>query len=227
MDKQNVNLSERQKAILKFIQTFSSENGYPPTIRDIGKAVKINSTSVVNYNLNKLVKEGYIIRAKDVSRGIRLSNNHETLRVDVVGDGASFQNQIAGVPMMGRIVAGAPIMPGEGSRYEEDPIPVPKMLIGNNDPAQVFALRVDGQSMIDAMINEGDIVILKKQEVAHNGEMVAVWLNERGETTLKQFFDEGDKVRLQPANPTMKPIYVDKDKVEIQGRVLAVLRRVD
>ena len=81
--------------------------------------------------------------------------------------------------------------------------------------------------MIDAMINEGDIVVLKRQDVAHNGEMVAVWLNERGETTLKRFYDEGTQIRLQPANPTMGPIYVDKDKIEIQGRVLAVLRKVN
>lgn len=227
MDKQINTLSERQKAILKFIQQFSNENGYPPTIRDIGGAVKINSTSVVNYNLNKLVKEGYIVRAKDVSRGIRL-NNHQPVPMEVLGDGAMFQNQVMGVPLMGQIVAGEPIMPGDdSSTYQEDPIPVPRMLIGNNDPSQVFALRVNGQSMIDAMINDGDIVILKKQEVARNGEMVAVWLNERGETTLKHFFDEGEKVRLQPANPTMKPIFVDKGKVQIQGRVLAVMRRVD
>jgi len=221
-------LSERQRAILKFIQTFSNDHGYPPTIREIGAAVKINSTSVVNYNLNKLVKEGYISRSKDVSRGIRL-NGHE-LAVSVIDNGDNWSHSIMGVPMVGQIVAGEPTpIPGEGLdlQHTEDEIPVPRMLIGNNDASQVFALRVNGQSMIDAMINEGDIVILKKQGIARNGEMVAVWLSERGETTLKKFYDEGDRIRLQPANPTMSPIYVDKDKVEIQGRVLAVLRRVD
>src|SRR5258706_14052642 len=221
-------LSERERTILKFIQRFLNERGYPPTIRDIGSAVGINSTSVVNYNLNKLVKEGFIIRAKDVSRGIRL--NLQEVEMAVLSGADNWAHAILGVPMVGQIVAGVPaLLPGDGAdtRYTEDAIPVPRMLIGNHDPSEVFALKVNGQSMIDSMIGEGDIVILKRQEVARNGEMVAVWLTERGETTLKHFFDEGDRIRLQPANPTMSPIYVDKDKVTIQGRVLAVLRRVD
>jgi len=220
MDHQS--LSERQRAILKFIQHWQDEHGYPPTIREIGKAVKINSTSVVNYNLNKLVKEGFISRSKDVSRGIRLSNGETK---------PNMSDMFLSVPLVGQIVAGMPApQPGEDFGYyydEESGIPVPRTLIGNNDPANVYALTVHGHSMIDAMINDGDVVVLRKQAIARNGEMVAVWLNERGETTLKHFFDEGDKVRLQPANPTMGPIYVDKDKVQIQGKVLAVLRRVD
>jgi repressor LexA len=223
-------LSDRQRAILKFIQHWSNEHGYPPTIREIGKAVRINSTSVVNYNLNKLVKEGYISRSKDVSRGIRLNSATHEVPVNVVGDGRAARPDVMRVPMVGQIVAGQPApIPGDDFDYydEEEAIPVPKMLIGNNDPSRIFALKVHGQSMIDSMINEDDIVVLKRQEVANNGEMVAVWLNERGETTLKHFFDEGERVRLQPANPTMDPIYVDKGKVQIQGKVLAVLRRID
>jgi repressor LexA len=219
MDTQS--LSERQRAILRFIQTWSDQHGYPPTIREIGSAVKINSTSVVNYNLNKLVKEGFISRSKDVSRGIRVVTE---------SDERPINNSFVGVPMVGQIVAGQPTpIPGDDFYYydEESAIPVPRAFIGNSDPSDVYALRVNGLSMIDAMINEGDIVVLKKQAVARNGEMVAVWLNERGETTLKHFFDEGDRIRLQPANPTMDPIYVDKGKVEIQGKVLAVLRQVD
>jgi repressor LexA len=218
MDEQS--LSERQRAIMKFINRFFEDNGYPPTIREIGKAVNIQSTSVVNYNLNKLVKEGFISRSKKFSRGIRVVGENDAPRVDFVP-----------VPMVGQIVAGQPAPhPGDDYGYyydEESAIPVPRAFIGNNDPADVYALTVNGLSMIDAMIYEGDIVVLKRQEVARNGEMVAVWLNERGETTLKRFYDEGDKIRLQPANPTMNPIYVDKDKIQIQGRVLAVMRRVD
>ena len=215
-------LSERQRAILKFIEKKVKERGYPPTVREIGEAVKINSTSVVNYNLNKLVKEGYITRSKKVSRGISMANLQE-VPLDVV-------DEMLRVPLMGQIVAGKPLPhPDNDLSYldEETAIPVPHMLIGRNDPSKVYALKVNGQSMIDAMINEGDIVVLKRQEFAHNGEMGAVWLTERGETTLKQFYDEGERVRLQPANPMMDPIYVDKDKVQIQGKVLAVLRRLE
>ncbi len=213
-------LSERQKAIYKFIHQFSDKHGYPPTIREIGAAVNINSTSVVNYNLNKLVKEGFISRSKDVSRGIR-----------VVAENVDNHKNFFNVPMVGQIMAGQPTPhPGDDFGYyydEESTMPVPRALIGNTDPSEIYALTVSGFSMIDAMISEGDIVVLKRQDVARNGEMVAVWLNERGETTLKRFFDEGDRVRLQPANTLMDPIYVDKGKVEIQGKVLAVLRRVD
>src|SRR4051812_41514436 len=125
MDHQS--LSERQRAILKFIQHWQDEHGYPPTIREIGKAVKINSTSVVNYNLNKLVKEGFISRSKDVSRGIRLSNGETK---------PNMSDMFLSVPLVGQIVAGmrAP-QPGEDFGYyydEESGIPVPRTLIGNN-----------------------------------------------------------------------------------------------
>ncbi len=214
-------LSDRQKALLKFIEKRVKESGYPPTVREIGEAVKINSTSVVNYNLNKLVKEGLITRSKKISRGIGIRIQEAAVRI---------AEDVVPVAMAGQIVAGEPAMlPGDDFTYAEadSPIPVPRMLIGNNDPSQVFALTVNGLSMIDSMINDGDIVILRRQDVAHNGEMVAVWLTERGETTLKHFFDEGDRIRLQPANPTMQPIYVDKDKIQIQGKVLGVIRRVN
>lgn len=221
-------LSERQRAILKFIQHWSDEHGYPPTIREIGTAVSINSTSVVNYNLNKLVKEGYITRSKDVSRGIRLNVMLQETPIHVV-DASQMQHNIFSVPMLGQIVAGQPVpVFDDATQYvdEESMMPIPRTLIGNVDPSQIYALKVNGQSMIDAMIDDGDTVILKRQQTAHDGEMVAVWLTERHETTLKKFYEEDDRIRLQPANPTMEPIYVEKDKVSVQGRVLAVLRRV-
>jgi repressor LexA len=217
-------LSERQRAILAFIQAHQDKHGFPPTIREIGKACNIPSTSVVNYNLNKLVDGGFITRSADKSRGIRL--NTDSLRETPL----QFvdERNIFAVPLVGKIVASAPVWPGDFGYYydKDDMIQVPRAMLGNNDPSQVYALTVSGQSMIDAMIGDGDVVILKRQEVARNGEMVAVWLSDKNETTLKHFYDEGSKVRLQPANPLMDPIYVDKDKVHVQGRVLAVFRTV-
>ena len=217
MDEQQ--LSARQRAMMAFINHFSDEKGYPPTIREIGAAVNIPSTSVVNYNLNKLDKEGFISRSKKSSRGIR-----------VMDENARAQANFLSVPMVGQIVAGQPTphLGDDLDYYDEDgTIPVPSSFVGNNDPSEIYALTVNGLSMIDAMINDGDVVVLKRQEIAHNGEMVAVWLTERGETTLKRCYDEGERIRLQPANPTMKPIYVDKGKIQIQGKVLAVLRQVE
>ncbi|MHB8627058.1 MAG: transcriptional repressor LexA [Aggregatilineales bacterium] len=220
-------LSDRQSAILVFIQDQVSANGFPPTIRQIGEACGIASTSVVNYNLNKLATSGYLMRTKGQSRGLRLTRQALALRevpVTLAVDG------MLSVPHVGRIVASAPVPhPGDDFGYyfdAEDLIEVPRQLINANETAQLYALTVSGHSMIDAMIDDGDTVILKRQAVADNGDMVAVWLSDKNETTLKRFFDEGDRVRLQPANPTMDPIYVPKDRVEIQGRVLAVMRKV-
>ncbi len=219
-------LSERQKKILKFIENFLAKHGYPPTIRDIGEAVDIASTSVVNYNLNKLVDRGYIKRDPKVSRGLWLANQEPPAKELSVGyaDPASLIQ----IPLVGKIAASAPVpLPGEDFGYyydTDDLIEVPQSMIGAAHREDLFALRVTGDSMIDAMVADGDIIILKRQNVAHNGDMVAVWLTERGETTLKKYFHEGKKVRLQPANPLMDPIYVDADKVNVQGRVLAILR---
>lgn len=221
-------LSQRQRAILNFIQVQLDETGYPPTIREIGEACDIASTSVVNYNLNKLVDGGFITRTPDKSRGIRINKDKDAVQ-ETPFRFADERNTLY-VPMVGRIVASAPVPhPGDDFGYyydTEDMIQVPRVMVGAVDQAQVYALTVSGQSMIDSMIGDGDVVILRRQEVARNGEMVAVWLSERNETTLKHFFDEGERVRLQPANPTMGPIYVDKDKVQVQGRVLAVLRKI-
>lgn len=220
-------LSTRQKKILDFIETFLRENGFPPTIREIGEAVNIASTSVVNYNLNKLVERGFLERAPEVSRGLRLVNQPEPQPKEmgvVIADAAHLLQ----VPLVGKIAASAPVpLPGEDFGYyydSDDMIDVPQAMIGPTHREELFALRVTGDSMIDAMVGDGDIVILKRQNVAKNGDMVAVWLPERGETTLKKYYLEGRRVRLQPANPTMDPIYVDADKVNVQGRVLAVLR---
>jgi repressor LexA len=216
-------LPEKQRAILKVIQDWLHQRGFPPTIREIGAAVGISSTSVVNYNLNKLVEVGLIVRSDSVSRGIKLNLPDEMGALPIT------EEEALRVPLLGKIVAGqpAPVPEDIGYYYDEsDLVTVPRMLLGNHDLSQIYALRVSGHSMIDAMISDGDMVILRKAETARNGEMVAAWLIERSETTLKHYFEEGERIRLQPANPTMEPIYVDKDKVQVQGRVLAVLRRL-
>lgn len=204
-------LSARQEAILRFIAKFLEENGYPPSIRDIGGAVGISSTSVVNYNLNVLEREGYIARDREVSRGLKL-----------VGQGRDREHLIS-VPLLGRIAAGDPI-PVPGDVVPEEHLELARGIL--RDEEEIYALQVQGESMIDALINDGDVVIMKHQKVADNGDMVAVWLRDKEETTLKKIYHEGDRVRLQPANPTMEPIYVNPASVEIQGKVVMVIRQL-
>jgi repressor LexA len=209
-------LSERQRKILSFVKSFTLENGYPPTIREIGKAVNISSTSVVNYNLDALQRTGHIIRDRTVSRGIRLADGFEGINVAA----------LVKVPLLGRIAAGQPIQVPEGAYDRDmDMVDVSRNLI--LDEEGIYALKVQGNSMIDALINDGDIVIMRHTKTANNGDMVAAWITDREETTLKRFYHEGDRVRLQPENQTMAPIYVDADKVDIQGRVVAVIRQVN
>jgi repressor LexA len=211
-------LSERQNKILDFLKIFTLDNGYPPTIREIGKAVGITSTSVVNYNLDALQRAGHIYRDRTVSRGIRLVEGLEELT------GAAG---LVRVPLLGRIAAGEPIQVPEGAFDSEiDTIELTRDLL----PAQqedIYALKVQGTSMIDAFINDGDIVIMRHTNTADNGDMVAAWLVDQEETTLKRFYHEGNRVRLQPENQTMAPIYVDPSKVEVQGRVVTVIRQLN
>lgn len=223
-------LSERQKKILRYIQHCYEDTGYPPTIREIGNAVDIASTSVVNYNLNKLEQAGYIAREKKVSRGLRLLrtlDNEDFQRLRVTEDNVDTM----AVPMAGKIVASEPVtLPGDDfGMYvdEDDMIAVPSALLGKHaKDGKIFALRVNGESMIDALVNHNDIVVLQRQDIANDGDMVAVWLTDNNEMTLKYFYREGERVRLQPANAMMDPIYVDARHVQIQGRVLAVLRQL-
>jgi repressor LexA len=211
-------LSERQQDMISFIGSFTRDRGYPPTIRQIGEAVSISSTSVVNYNLNKLERDGYILRDLKVSRGVRL--------VDGVGRKGSRKLDNLSIPLAGFIFASEPVLIGDTPQTATDEvIELTRDLI--SDEGELFALRVKGDSMIDAMVNDGDIVVMKKVDRARNGEMVAVWLSDRSETTLKHFFLENGRVRLQPANPTMGPIYADPGNVVVQGKVMLVLRQMN
>lgn len=210
-------LSKRQQNILRYMDKYMIDKGYPPTIREIGTATDINSTSVVNYNLNKLVQAGYLERSGKVSRGIRMIADLPGKRRRVVKASDDFFS----VPVVGRIVAGEPVPPFEANG---DNIEVTTDMLGSANADDVFALTVQGNSMIDAMIADGDIVLLRRAETANNGDMVAVWLDEREETTLKRFYRENDQIRLQPENPTMQPIYVDPAHCQIQGKVVSVIR---
>ncbi len=212
-------LSDRQRDIISFIGKFSREHGYPPTIRQIGEAVKISSTSVVNYNLNKLEKDGYLTRDLKVSRGVRL--------VEATSSKNPRPGEMVSVPLAGYIFASEPVLVGDTPQTATDEvIELTRGLV--RDTGDLYALRVKGNSMMDAMVNDGDIVVMKKVDRARNGEMVAVWLNDRNETTLKHFYLENGRVRLQPANPTMQPIFVDDpSRVEVQGKVVLVLRQMN
>ncbi len=219
-------LSNRQQNILEYIWSYFRDAGRPPTIREIGSAVSISSTSVVNYNLNKLEERGYLEREAEVSRGLKLTQKtlalFESAR-SAVRDAA----ELIRVPLMGDIVAGEPVHLGNedfGTYDEEDAIDVSGAMLPGR-AGNLFALRVRGNSMIDAMVNDNDIVIMQPINEANNGDMVAVWLPHDNEMTLKYFFREGEQVRLQPANPTMEPIYVHPANVEVQARVMMVMRQ--
>jgi repressor LexA len=206
-------LSRRQHAILQFIEHFLDDNDYPPTIRDIQTELGISSTSVVDYNLKALESRGLIRRNSKISRGIELVNR------------ISGRRNTVAIPVIGQIAAGLPIpVPGdlEGSDVAES-VELGSDLVPHSGQG-LFALRVKGHSMVDALINDGDVVVLKKQETCENGETVAVWLKDQRETTLKRFYLEGDQVRLQPANMTMEPIFTPAENVEVQGRLVTVVR---
>lgn len=207
-------LSPRQEKILGFIREFLSDKAYPPTIRDIVHGCAISSTSVADYNLCILEKNGYIRRHREVSRGIELLNSGRT-------------NQIS-VPVIGQIAAGEPIPVPSSDSWStvaaSDTIEVSQELVrGKKD---IYALKVKGYSMIDALINDGDVVLLQYTNTVENGEMAAVWLKNEKKATLKKVFCSPERVRLQPANQQMKPFYVDPENIEIQGKVLAVIRQI-
>lgn len=225
-------LSEKHKKVLHVLETFTEEFGYPPSIREICTEADISSTSVANYYLDRLEDLGYIERDRKVSRGLRLIKEFGESIQETVGKAAEAIDELLRIPIVGRIVAGEPVPVPESSfsqTHSEDMIDVARNLLPRHNIDKLFALEVSGDSMIDAMVYDGDIVIMQQpQENIKNGDMVAVWLNDRDETTLKYLFKENGGVRLQPANPTMEPIHVeDASTVDIQGKVVMVVRRME
>ncbi len=228
MARKKAGLGERHKRILKFLEKFQSKNGFPPSIREIGENTNISSTSVVNYYLNQLEEMNFIERESNVSRGIRML---KTLEGNLVQTSQMITDMFS-VPVIGRIVAGEPVpVPSSDFNYydQETGIDIARSLLPSREKTEdLFALEVQGDSMIDAMVNDGDIVVMRPVTQAENGEMVAVWLLDRDETTLKYFFHENGRVRLQPANPLMKPIIIDDPaQVQVQGKVILVIRKME
>jgi repressor LexA len=212
----NKKMTPRRKRILEFIQTFIDENGLPPTVRDIQKACEISSTSVVDYNLRLLDRDGFLNRRPDVARGIEL-----------LDDAGQPVNSVPKVQIVGRVAAGSPLpafsAEGNSASQEFDTIEVAPDL--SRKFGKLYGLEVQGLSMIDALIDDGDVVIVQPAQHAENGEMVVAWLKEEEEATLKKFYQEGDRVRLQPANSSMAPIYCAAENVEVRGKVVEVLRK--
>jgi repressor LexA len=208
-------ISERQRDILNFIREFLNERGYPPTIRDIVEGCHISSTSVVDYNLRILEREGYLRCDRKISRGIELL-------------GEQINKAFIKIPVLGQIAAGIPIsVPDSGSWSSlgtAEMLSLPQELTGGRE--NIYILRVKGNSMIDALIGDGDLVVMQETKTADEGDMVAVWLKNKEEVTLKKFYHEGDRIRLQPANIQMSPIFVNPADVQIQGKVICVIRRV-
>ena len=210
-------ISTRQQEILDFLREYHTDRSYMPSIREIQLACGISSTSVVDYNLRLLERDGYIRRDPDISRAIEL-----------VGESGADTVEVARIPVLGAIAAGEPIPVPEASAYPgggHESFALPPELTPR-DPENLYALRVKGYSMIDAFVTDGDIVVLRHTRDARNGEMVAAWLPMQEEATLKHFYMEGENVRLMPANPDMEPIIVPADSVQVHGKVVAVMRKV-
>ena len=211
-------LNTRQKQILEFIRSFDEERSYPPTIRDIQQACSISSTSVVDYNLHILERGGYIRRDREVSRGI-----------EVLGESRAATASTR-ISVLGYIAAGEPVpVPTQESWGAAEPLDVldlPQGFLGKIKK-DAYALRVKGTSMIDALIDDGDVVIVQPVDSVQDGDMVVAWLQIEKEVTLKRLYREEDRIRLQPANSTMEPIYVDPENLEVHGKVVGVLRNTD
>ncbi|MCX5997268.1 MAG: transcriptional repressor LexA [Chloroflexi bacterium] len=208
MRKPGINLT-RQK-IMDFIREFYDERGYAPTVRDIQKGCELSSTAVVQHHLKVLEGDHQIERDSKVFRSIQLPDRKNTIRV----------------PILGKIAAGTPIPVLKSDSWHEEAIDTLELSGEITGGKEVFALRVSGLSMIDALIDDGDIVLMESVKSASNGDMVAAWLKKEEEVTLKRFYREEGKIRLQPANSQMEPIYTEPDNLEIQGRVVAVIRTI-
>lgn len=202
-------ISHRQQAILEFIKNEVKDKGYPPSVREIGEAVGLASSSTVHGHLERLEKKGLIRRDPTKPRAIEILGQED--------GSANFTLGIARVPLIGKVTAGVPIMATENI---EDYFPLPNHYVGDYN---VFMLTVVGDSMIEAGIHDGDYVIVRQQQTANNGDIV-VAMTEDDEATVKRFFKERDHIRLQPENSSMEPIRLNH--VTILGKVVGLYREI-
>jgi len=224
-------LTERQEKILSFIKKSILEQGYPPTIREIGEFFGIRSTNGVNDHLKALERKGYLLRGELKSRALSVidggkarttsfpKKNFASRELSVAGGG-----EVAEIPVVGKVAAGAPILAQENIT---DHVRIDSMLLGDSGK-RIFALRVAGDSMIGDGILDGDYIFVRKQLQAQTGEIVVVMIED--EATVKRFYPEGDRIRFQPSNPRLKPIYVNRDdfrETQIIGVVVGVYRKMN
>ena len=203
-------VSETRQRILKFIRDFVDNRGYAPTVRDILKGCEISSTAVVQHHLNILEREGYIHRDPEVFRSIQLLDRKNVVRV----------------PLLGNIAAGEPIPVPGTETWKSEAAGTLELTEELTHGKEVYALTVKGFSMTDALIDDGDIVLMEPANTADDGDMVAAWLKDKQEVTLKRLFREPQRIRLQPANTQMRPLYANPENIEVQGRVVGVIRKL-
>ena len=202
-------LAPRQQEVFLFIVDYQERHDCAPTVRELCEGLGVGSTNTIDYHLKALERKGYIRRREGLARSI-----------EIIGRGATATRAIVSLPIVGEIAAGRPIQALEG---HEERLELPRSLAG---AAGAYALRVRGQSMIDEHICDGDLVVVRPQETARNGDIVVALLADNG-VTLKKFYHEGDRIRLQPANAAMPPIIVPAgEECAIQGTVLTVIRQM-
>jgi repressor LexA len=208
-----VGVSPTRLRILNFIRKFIDKRGYAPTVRDIARGCNISTPSVVQHHLNTLERQGHIRRDPEVFRSIQLVEKK--------------REAVSRIPLLGTIAAGKPITvpaPDTWTTIPEETLQLTaEVTKGKKD---VYALRVKGISLIDALVDDGDIVLIQQTSTVEDGEVAAVWLKTEQEVTLKKVYREAARIRLQPANKEMEPMYYQPEEVEIQGRVIGVLRKL-
>ena len=216
MPRKKVELNKREKSILRFIEREIMNDGYPPSVREIGQAVGLSSTATVHGYLEKLEKKGYIKKQDKKGRTLRLLKGSSGEAKKTSSKDFYTQKELVEVPVVGKITAGMPILAVENVT---DTFPIPIDFVGNSE---CFMLTVRGESMIEAGILDGDYILVKKQNTANNGEIVVALIED--EATVKTFYKEKDHIRLQPENSTMDPIIVPDCK--ILGKVIGVFRKM-